>query len=242
MSLKDVVVYQCSFILPLIIICTLGCAFNPSNTEKITRPTLNSYPPHWFAPVPREQAAWWEVLPQDANPGEVILSKRNTLGLLSNFAATPFTLDGIRYASLEGFWQMMAYPEGPDDSRALYPGIKWKYTREEVAQMTSFQAKAAGDLAKENMKKMDINWVTYQGEKMDYYTPQKGSHYNLIVRACWAKINQNSEVKQVLLETGDLILRPDHILPTDAPPSWHYFNIYMEIRNQLRKNGEPSSS
>lgn len=68
---------------------------------------------------------------------------------------------------------------------------------------------------------------------MDYYIPQKGSHYDLIVRACREKINQNPEIKKVLLETGDLILRPDHILPTDAPPSWHYFDIYTEIRDQL---------
>lgn len=228
MSFIDV---KFSLILPLILI--LGSAFSQSNPETTIKPTLNHYPPHWFAPVPREQAAWWEVLPQDAKPGEVILSKRNELGLLSNFAATPFTLDEKRYASLEGLWQMMAYPEGPDDPRASHPGIEWKYTREEVAQMTSFQAKAAGELARENMKKMGINWITYQGKKMDYYTPQKGCHYHLIVRACWAKINQNPQVKQVLLETGDLILRPDHILPADAPPSWHYFDIYMEIRNQL---------
>ena len=32
---------------------------------------------------PRHEAASWESLPQDAGPGEVILSKRNELGLLS---------------------------------------------------------------------------------------------------------------------------------------------------------------
>ena len=162
--------------------------------------------------------------------------KRNELGLLSNFAATPFSLYGKHYASLEGFWQMMAYPEGPYDPRATYPDIEWKYTRDEVAQMGSFQAKAAGALAKENMEKMGINWVTYQGMEMDYYIPQKSTHYNLIVRACREKINQNPEVKSVLLKTGDLILRPDHILPADAPPSWHYFDIYMEIRDELIKS------
>lgn len=39
----------------------------------------------------------------------MILSKRNELGLLSNFAATPFTFKGKHYASLEGFWQMMEH-------------------------------------------------------------------------------------------------------------------------------------
>jgi len=36
----------------------------------------------------------------------------NELGLLSNFAPTPFVFHGQRYASVEGFWQMMKYPEG----------------------------------------------------------------------------------------------------------------------------------
>src|SRR5271154_4165996 len=76
------------------------------------------YPAHWWAPVPSEGAPAWEILPQAAKPGEVILSKRNELGILSNFAATPFTLRGKRFASVEGFWQMMLYPEGPSDPRA----------------------------------------------------------------------------------------------------------------------------
>src|ERR1035438_6447561 len=98
------------------------------------------YPAHWWTPVPEGSAPAWEILPQAAKPGEVILSKRNELGILSNFAATPFTLRGRRYASVEGFWQMMLYPEGPDDARAAAQ-VAWPHTREQVAQMTSFEAK-----------------------------------------------------------------------------------------------------
>src|SRR5580700_528392 len=90
------------------------------------------YPEHWWTPVPAEGAPDWEILPQAARPGEVILSKRNELGILSNFAATPFTLRGRRYASVEGFWQMMLYPESPQDPRAIAAGIKWPHTRDEV--------------------------------------------------------------------------------------------------------------
>ena len=60
------------------------------------------YPSHWWTPAPKEGAPAWEILPQEARPGEVILSKRNELRRLSNFAATPFTFRGQRYASLEG--------------------------------------------------------------------------------------------------------------------------------------------
>jgi hypothetical protein len=75
-----------------------------------------NYPAHWWAPIPEAQKASWEILPQAATPPEVILSKRNELGILSNFAATPFKFRGKRYASVEGFWQMMLYPEGTDDA------------------------------------------------------------------------------------------------------------------------------
>ena len=93
------------------------------------------YPSHWWAAVSKDAAPSWEILPQEAGPGEVILSKRHELGLLSNFAPTPFTFRGKRYASLEGFWQMMLYPEGRGDPRAKFPGIVWQHTRDEVAQM-----------------------------------------------------------------------------------------------------------
>jgi hypothetical protein len=61
------------------------------------------YPSHWWTPVSEVGKPDWEILPQEAGPGEVILSKRNELGLLSNFAATPFTYRGKRYASLRVF-------------------------------------------------------------------------------------------------------------------------------------------
>src|SRR5207302_9416546 len=118
-----------------------GCHVPPKNKNQ------QQYPAHWFAPVLTNGAPAWEIFPQDVKPGEVILSKRNELGLLSNFAATPFTFHGKRYASLEGFWQMMLYPENTSDPRATSKGITWKFTRAQVAQMTAFEAKDAGTLA-----------------------------------------------------------------------------------------------
>src|ERR1051325_9874477 len=114
------------------------------------------YPAHWWTPINDPKKPDWEILPQEAGPGEVILSKRHELGLLSNFAPTPFTFRGRRYASLEGFWQMMLYPENAKDPRAKYPGLEWKYTRDQVAVMTSFEAKKAGELAEANMRKMKM--------------------------------------------------------------------------------------
>lgn len=193
------------------------------------------YPSEWWKPVATNGAPAWEIFPQEAKPGEVILSKRNELGILSNFAPTPFAFHGKRYASLEGFWQMMKYPEGPDDPRAKFPGLEWKFTRAEVAQLTSFDAKHAGDLASANMAKMGINWVTFEGRRMEYRPAVPGEHYKLIVEATWAKVRQNPEVKRVLLSTGNLVLKPDHHQEPNAPAAWRYYDILTEIRTQLQK-------
>jgi predicted NAD-dependent protein-ADP-ribosyltransferase YbiA (DUF1768 family) len=193
------------------------------------------YPPHWWTPVSKDGAPEWEILPQEAGPGEVILSKRHELGLLSNFAATPFVFRGKRYASLEGFWQMMLYPEGKNDPRAKFSGLEWKYTREQVTGMTSFEAKNAGTLAEESMKRMGINWVTFEGKRIEYRPAAPGQHYKLIVAATREKIRQNPEVKKVLLATGDLILRPDHHQEPNAPAAWRYYEILSQIRSELQK-------
>ena len=161
------------------------------------------YPAHWWTPVPEDRKAVWEILPQAARPGEVILSKRNELGILSNFAPTPFTFRGKRYASIEGFWQTMLYPEGPHDPRAHAPGIAWTHTRGEVARMTAFEAKDAGTLAEANMQKMGIDWVTFEGLRMPYRSKARDEHYRLIVAAMRAKLEQNPKVREILLKTGD---------------------------------------
>ena len=208
-----------------------GCVTSKAPT---TRPAAAAYPAHWWAPEPKEGAPSWEILPQEAGPGEVILSKRHELGLLSNFAATPFEFHGKRYASLEGFWQMMKYPEGSNDPRATFPGLAWKHTREQVGQMVSFEAKRAGTEGEANMKTMGIDWVTFEGRQMEYRPAEPGEHYRLIVAATWAKVLQNADVRRVLLSTGDLVLRPDHHQEADAPAAWRYYEILMEIRRELR--------
>lgn len=193
------------------------------------------YPDHWWSQVVDNNKPEWEILPQEAGLGEVILSKRNELGLLSNFAATPFTFRGKQYASLEGFWQMMKFPEEPDDPRAGFPGLNWKYTRDEVSQMTAFTAKAAGDLASANMRQMGIDWVTFEGERMEYRPEKPGKHFDLIVEATWEKVRQNPDVEKVLIATGDLVLKPDHHQGQNPPAAWRYHEILTDIRAKLQR-------
>jgi hypothetical protein len=219
-------------LLALAVILTLFATGSTSAPQNARDPR---YPAHWFATINDPNKPAWEILPQEAGPDEVILSKRNELGLLSNFAATPFVFHGKRYASLEGFWQSMLYPEGPKDPRAKFPGLEWKYTLDQVAAMTAFEAKHAGDLAEANMRKMGIGWVSFEGKRFAYRPATPGRHYRLIVAATWAKVNQNPEVRKVLLATGDLILKPDHHQEPNAPAAWRYFEIWMKIRTQLRQ-------
>ena len=193
------------------------------------------YPRHWWTAIDDPHKPEWEILPQDAKQGEVIISKRNELGLLSNFAATPFTFRGKRYASLEGFWQAMKYPEGPSDPRMRDPNVKWRFTRDQVEQMVGFEAKEAGDLASANMRKLGIDWVSFDCKRFPYRPPQPGEHYRLIVAATQEKVRQNATVSSVLLSTGDLVLRPDHHQEPNAPAAWRYFDILMQIREDLRR-------
>jgi len=216
----------------LLLLLAAGCR---SSGNAPTPAIQAAYPSSWWTPVPKEGAPAWEILPQEAGPGEVILSKRNELGLLSNFAATPFTFHGRRYASLEGFWQMMKYPEDAADPRAVFPGVTWTLTRQQVSQLTAFEAKHAGQLADQNMKLMGINWVSFEGKHFEYRPLVPGEHYRLIVGATREKVRQNPEVKRILLATGNLVLRPDHHEEQGAVAAWRYYDILMQMRTELQR-------
>jgi hypothetical protein len=232
-------------LIALIFAAASGHVWSEPAVKEAAKPAARDsrYPVSWWIPAPKKGAPNWEILPQEAGPGEVILSKRNELGLLSNFAATPFKYRGKAYASLEGFWQMMKYPEGPDDPRAKFAGLEWKYMREEVGQLTGFEAKKAGDLASENMKKMGISWVTFEGKQMPYRPAKPGDHYRIIVEATREKVRQNPKVMRVLLATGDLVLKPDHHQSPDSPPAWRYYEMLTTIRDELKdKKTQPDKT
>ena len=129
---------------------------------------------------------------------------------------------------------MMLYPEGPSDPRAKAPGVVWPHTREQVARMTAFDAKAAGTLAEDNMRKLAIDWVTFERRRMPYRSKARGEHYRLIVAAMRAKLEQNPEVRRILRATGALILLPDHIQEPDPPAEWRFCEIWMQLRASLR--------
>ena len=194
----------------------------------------SKFPAHWWArPELHQKVPDWEILPDQGISGKtLILSKRNELGILSNFAATPIIYEGTKYASLEGAWQSMKYPESKKDLR--YGNDSLPFTRKEVEKMVGFEAKRAGSLASRLMKKHDVNYVTYKGKKLTYRTESKGEHYRLIKSLMEEKLRQNEGVKKILKSTGKLILLPDHHSSSKViPPAWKYYQIWMDLREKI---------
>ena len=70
---------------------------------------------------------------------------------------------------------------------------------------------------------------------MPYRSRIKGEHYRLIVAAMRAKLEQTPKVREILLATGALILRPDHVQEPDAPPEWRYYEIWMDLRAESQR-------
>lgn len=114
-------------------------------------------------------------------PLNVFSRSKEPLGrALSNFAHTPFVLDGVKYASVE----------------ALYVGLKYldAAKRAEIAPLYGSYAKSAGN------KAPAITETSYMGEKIKLGSVE---HHALIERAIRAKIEQNPDIMHALSQTGE---------------------------------------
>jgi predicted NAD-dependent protein-ADP-ribosyltransferase YbiA (DUF1768 family) len=224
--------------IPLSMLLLLSCFVSFLSCVHANIEETQSYPQIWWAHIDPATAPAWEILPQMASQqkNEVILSKRNELGILSNFADTPFIFRGQKYQSIEGLWQGMKYPENDQDPR-IQAGVLWPLTRLQVMEQSGFQAKDSGKIANENMKKLGIKWITFEGERIEYNSSDMGKqrHYEIILAAMREKLDQNPLVKSVLLKTGTLKLLPDHDQGLHPAPAYLYANIWMDLRKQLQK-------
>ncbi len=195
------------------------------------------YPKHWWKKIDDPNKPDWEILPHEAGPGELVLSKRNELGVFSNFAHTPFFMLGDKYASIEGLWQMMKYPDPSDqkDKRNRYID-EYPLTRSEVMMMHGFEAKEAGNAAGKIMKKYSFKWVSFKHRKFNYKDKAKGSrfHYRIMFQAIKEKLKQNPKAYKLLMKTKGLQLIPDHKQDPNSPPSYFYHKILMKIRDTKR--------
>lgn len=139
--------------------------------------------------------------------------------LLSNFADTPFELDGNTYTTVESFWQGLYFPEGSQE-------------REQIAQMSGRDAKRAA------VNKPINESLTYDGEEFAIGSQQ---HHELMKKAVRAKLEQNPDVLQKLLTTGDmkithLVIRKDGTLEPDSTsiPREIFSQILMDLREEFR--------
>lgn len=141
---------------------------------------------------------------------------------LSNLYPSPFTLDNIRYASVEAFWMSIKYPE-------------WDPRRVEIRELSGLAAKKSGKDAK------DIKTLHYQGKEI---IVGSSDHHALMKRAIRAKLEQNPDILNTLLDTGDKKLT--HIVFTrhenekfilhdsKTIPGEIFAKIYTELREEFR--------
>jgi predicted NAD-dependent protein-ADP-ribosyltransferase YbiA (DUF1768 family) len=134
------------------------------------------------------------------------------LRLIGNFAHTPFELDDRSYASIEGFWQGLKFPDEAD--------------RRRLAMMHGSAAKDAGYHAPA------ADTPTFGGKTIRIGT---WDHWQLMKRACVAKFDQHDAARAALLSTGRRPLvhqtRPD----SRTIPGVIMAEIWTRIRQQLQK-------
>lgn len=134
--------------------------------------------------------------------------------LASNFAETPFTFRGKRYASFESFYQ----------------GLKMSDPRERsaIAKLPGKQAKAAGS-------KSHATETTFDGQT---YTLGSPEHHQLLQEALREKFLQNPDAARALVATMPRPIihdlgRPEE--PNTRFPAADFVRMLTEIREELSK-------
>lgn len=131
--------------------------------------------------------------------------------LISNFAETPFELHGIRYASVEGFWQGL---------RTTSPA-----ERARVAALSGGRAKtAARELG-------TPTHVHVAGRAVAWASPE---HWDLMREACRAKFTQVDAARQALLATASRPLMHRVRYDSRSIPGDVMASIWMGLRAELR--------
>jgi predicted NAD-dependent protein-ADP-ribosyltransferase YbiA (DUF1768 family) len=134
--------------------------------------------------------------------------------LISNFAATPFELDGRSSASVESFWQGLKF-DGAE--------------RRDVAEL-------AGPTARRRGQEREYGaTVRYEGRDVPVGTWQ---HWALMERACQAKFEQNEAARLALLSTGRRTLTHRLRHDSKAIPGAVMADIWMKVRRRLQHAAE----
>jgi predicted NAD-dependent protein-ADP-ribosyltransferase YbiA (DUF1768 family) len=143
-------------------------------------------------------------------PFLVVSSSRDPAAqLITNFAWTPFELDGRRYQSVEGFWQGLKFADEGE--------------RRRVAQLHGRRARQAIEYGAT---------ITYEGRAITVGTWE---HWRLMHWACRAKFRQNAAAQAALLSTGDRPLVHRTRRDSKTIPGVIMADIWMRLRRKLRK-------
>jgi predicted NAD-dependent protein-ADP-ribosyltransferase YbiA (DUF1768 family) len=145
-----------------------------------------------------------------AHPINITARSPAPLDLISNFAATPFSLDERPYASVEGFWQALKVADVAEQVR--------------IAALHGYAAKHA--LA-------DATWpaeILYDGQPVRTGT---SAHWALMKRAVRAKFEQHAEAREALLSTGKRPLTHRVRRDSETIPGVVMAEIWMAVRRSL---------
>jgi len=147
-----------------------------------------------------------------------------TVKCLSNFAITPFVLDGISYKCVEGFWQSLK--------------TEFSELRARFSYYDGIDAKQAGKTIRSSGGNRIFTYMN------NLYSVGSYEHHVLLERAIRAKIDQNSYIKNALISTGNTPLK--HMLknkfgqyrPGDSPAlsAITFESILRKIRTELLEN------
>ena len=134
------------------------------------------------------------------------------LRLIANLAETSFELDGRGYASVEGFWQGLKFPDEAD--------------RRRVAELSGHAARTAAPKLEPGDR------FVYEGREIVVGTVD---HWALMERANLAKFEQDDDARAALLSTGTRALV--HRVEPDSRtiPGVIMADIWMRLRERLAK-------
>jgi len=141
-------------------------------------------------------------------------SRDPQIALIANFAGTPFELDGMRYASVESFWQSLRFPQAERSRIAAYDGARAKHESEKQPYGTQ---------------------ILYGGVEIPVGSH---GHWRLMKRACYAKFAQNADARAALLATGTRPLEHKVRHDSHTIPGVIMADIWMAIRQTLRNSGK----
>lgn len=127
--------------------------------------------------------------------------------LISNFAHTPFELDGRHYESVEGFWQGLKFDD--EAERRRLAGLHGREA------MKAGRARGYGAT------------VTYEGELFRVGTWE---HWRLMYWACRMKFRQHAAAQEALLSTGERPLTHRTRSDSKTIPGVVMADIWMRIR------------